>query len=123
MFTQGRPQRVEEALPLRGETAQDQHSLRRQRVERTADALVRQQQVRELRHVEVVDVNRGLARFGDEQVLLDGIGDVHAPGGDTVDTALDQLGAGEICLHQVRAVQERARQIGALQRCPAQVCL
>src|SRR3954469_6306706 len=64
------PQGIEDRFTLLREAAEDQHRLGGDRVDDVADLLVVEQQVYELRNLDVIDGDLGLVARGDDQVLL-----------------------------------------------------
>ena len=61
---------VEDRLTLIGKATQDQHRLGGDGVDDTANLLVVEQEIDELRDLDVIDGDRGLVLMCDDQVLL-----------------------------------------------------
>src|SRR4029079_16698037 len=80
---------VEDTLPLFSKAPEDEHNLRRQRVDDVADLLVVQEQIEELRKLQVVNRDRWVGL--DDQIRLLRSRDVDVPGRDSVDLATAQI--------------------------------
>jgi hypothetical protein len=122
---------VEDCLTISSEATEDQHRLLSNGVDNFADFRIIEQQINELRDLDVVDGDLGLLLRGDDQVLLLGPAvQLQAPRGYAVDTTAGEISASEIRVHQggkpevrraeVRAVEVRSAEVRAVQVRPAE---
>src|SRR3954469_3144680 len=79
------------------EAAQDQDCLADDGVDDRADRLVVEQEMHELRDLDVVGGDVGFARRSDDQVLLLGPVQVQPPSGDPIDATAREGGVRKVC--------------------------
>src|SRR5208283_5686741 len=94
--------RVENHFSLRREAAENEHHFGSDGVNDTADFLVIQKQVDELRHFQIVNLDRGFVVTRDHQVRLDSSFQPYVPRGDSI-----YVTSRQICSFRVSVDQSR----------------
>src|SRR5215467_6381365 len=118
MLAQFVAQSVEDCFALRGETPKDEYRLLSDGVDDVADFRIIEQEIDELRDLDVVDGDGGLILICDDQVLLLGSLQLYAPCGYAVDATV-----GEVCTRKVGMVEARPEEVSPAEVRPAEVCL